>query len=229
MTFIGHYRLINPHLMLMDWEYFYNRFQIWRPITAGLFRGGLSFGFLFDIVFFYRFCKRLEEDAYQGKRAQFVWTVAIMWVVLTVAAIFLKFYIFGECISMAIIYLWSQLFKDEIVSFFFGVRVKAMYFPWAMLAFGVLTGRPSFEKLVGIVVGHVIFFLEYVYPEASGVTIIPRPPQFLHNWFAEPRGANIAGFGNAPARRVVDDQARSHDNSTRHRWGRGNSLGGDNR
>lgn len=219
-TVIGHYQLISPYSLILGWYDFYNRFQIWRPLTAGLFGGGLSFMFLFGIVFFYRFCRSLEEGAYLGKRAVLIWHVMIMWVLLTIGALLLELMIFGRSLELAIIYLWSQLNKEQVVSFFFGIRIKAMYFPWALLALDLLTGAPFTMTLLGIGVGHSIYFLEYIYPEAAGVSILPKPPQFIHNLFPEPRGANIAGFGAAPGR-----SGRSGDGAGGHTWGRGNTLG----
>lgn len=222
-TVIGHYGMINPYLLILTWKDFYGRFQIWRPVTAGLFGGGLSFMFLFGIVFFYRFCKSLEEGAYRGKRAEFVWAVAIMWTFLSVGALLLELPIFGRSLELAIIYLWSQLNKEQIVNFFFGIQIKAMYFPWALLGLDLLTGAPFTMTLLGIAVGHALFFLEYVYPEASGISILPKPPAFLRNWYPEPQGANMAGFGGT----APQGRARAERGGTGHSWGRGNTLGGN--
>lgn len=39
---------------------------------------------------------------------------------------------------LSVLYVWCQLHKDVIVSFWFGTRFKAMYLPWVLLAFNVI-------------------------------------------------------------------------------------------
>ncbi|CAN0503235.1 unnamed protein product, partial [Phaeothamnion confervicola] len=44
----------------------------------------------------------------------------------------------------------------------------APYLPWVLLAFSFLLQNPLTMDIVGIVVGHTYFFLEFVYPEVRG-------------------------------------------------------------
>jgi Derlin-2/3 len=47
----------------------------------------------------------------------------------------------------------------------FGLLVfRAPYLPWVMLGFSVLIGNTITMDLIGIAVGHVYYFLEFVYP-----------------------------------------------------------------
>lgn len=39
---------------------------------------------------------------------------------------------------LSILYVWCQLNKDVIVSFWFGTRFKAMYLPWVLLGFNLI-------------------------------------------------------------------------------------------
>ena len=41
---------------------------------------------------------------------------------------------------------------------------NAPYLPWVMLGFSVLLGNGVTMDLIGIVVGHTYYFLEFVYP-----------------------------------------------------------------
>lgn len=225
ITMIGFYNIIGIGQFVLTWFHVYQRFHIWRLVTGGLVHFGLDFMFLFNLVFLYRFSRSLEEGAYQGRQADFVYLVALLWILLAAAAMLLEFVTFAPALDLAIIYLWSQLNKEQTVSFFFGIKVKAMYLPWAMLAFNVLTGASIVMPLLGIVCGHMMFFLQYIYPEHSGVHLVPKTPQFLHNWFPEQRGSNISSFGTAPARGGSRSGAPAGSGS--HSWGRGNTLGGN--
>lgn len=46
--------------------------QVWRLITSFLFFGQLGFSFFFNVIFLYRFCRKLEETNYIGKTADFI-------------------------------------------------------------------------------------------------------------------------------------------------------------
>lgn len=68
---------------------------------------------------------------------------------------------------LSVLYVWCQLNKDVIVNFWFGTRFKAMYLPWVLLAFNFILSGAMFS-LVGIVVGHLYFFLKFKYPQELG-------------------------------------------------------------
>ena len=39
----------------------------------------------------------------------------------------------------SVIYVWSQVNKDYIVQFWFGIQIKAIYLPWMLLVFNMIT------------------------------------------------------------------------------------------
>ena len=113
-----------------------------------------------------------------------------------------------------------MLNQDQIVSFWFGTRFKARYLPWAL--FGVnfmLVGGGLFE-LVGILVGHLYFFVMLKYPAEQGVTLI-QTPQFLYSYFPNNQPASFV----PPGRTARPGAAPSAPTApTGHDWGRGRRL-----
>lgn len=55
----------------------------------------------------------------------------------------------------------------------------APYLPWVILGFGVLLGQSPIYDLLGVVVGHLYYFLEDVYPEVSGRKLL-KTPAFMY-------------------------------------------------
>ena len=45
----------------------------------------------------------------------------------------------------------------------------APYLPWVLLGFSVVLGNSATIDLIGIVVGHVYYFLEDVYPQIADI------------------------------------------------------------
>ena len=46
--------------------------QWWRLLTNFFFFGTLSFNFVFNLIFTYRYCRTLEESSFRGRTADFV-------------------------------------------------------------------------------------------------------------------------------------------------------------
>jgi len=44
---------------------------------------------------------------------------------------------------------------------------NAPYLPWVLLAFSLCLGNPIETDFLGIVVGHLYYFLDYVYPQVA--------------------------------------------------------------
>ena len=51
---------------------------------------------------------------------------------------------------------------------FWGINVQAVYVPWVMVAFNLLTGNSIYDPLLGIAVGHLYYFLVDVVPDQYG-------------------------------------------------------------
>ena len=167
----------------------------------------------------------METELFERRPADYVMMLLVCWSVALVMAYFFGMMIIGQIITMAIMYTWAQCNKDTIVSFYFGTKFPAMYLPWALLLFNILLGGTGMVELMGIVCGHVYFFLKFAYPRDLGGTAWLETPTWLKSFFPE-EGAGRAGlngaFGEAPASR------QGNGPPPRTAWGRGRALGGDN-
>lgn len=75
---------------------------------------------------------------------------------------------------LSVLYVWCQLNKEVIVTFWFGTRFKAVYLPWVLLAFHFIVDKAMFS-VAGIVVGHLYHFLKYEYPQRGGASYLETP------------------------------------------------------
>lgn len=82
---------------------------------------------------------------------------------------------------LSVLYVWCQLNRDTIVNFWFGTRFKAMYLPWVLLAFNMILSNGGMFSVVGIVVGHLYFFLKFKYPQELGGPSYLETPAFLYD------------------------------------------------
>ncbi|CAH8621087.1 unnamed protein product [Schistosoma mattheei] len=90
-----------------------------------------------------------------------------------------SFYVLLEPMVLTVLYIWSQLNRDVIVQFWFGMQFKAMYFPWVLVIFNLIVRGSAMMELVGIIVGHLYYFFVFQYPQEYGGQAILKTPGFL--------------------------------------------------
>lgn len=122
---------------------------------------------------------------------------------------------------LSVLYVWCQLNKEVIVSFWFGTRFKAMYLPWVLLAFNMLLSNGSLFAIVGILVGHLYFFLKFTYPQELGGSNFLDTPSFIKRYYPDVRPSGV--FGYAPEGRA--DPAQPQRRAGPLFAGHGNRLG----
>lgn len=55
-------------------------------------------------------------------------------------AVFMNIYLLMDPLILSVLYVWCQLNKETIVSFWFGTRFKAQFLPWVLLGFNMILG-----------------------------------------------------------------------------------------
>ncbi|GAY51257.1 hypothetical protein CUMW_132820 [Citrus unshiu] len=64
-------------------------------------------------------------------------------------------------------FLWMMIFG--------ALSLLAFYLPWAMLALDVIFGSPLVPDLLGIIAGHLYYFLTVLHPLATGKNLLKTP------------------------------------------------------
>ena len=108
------------------------------------------------------------------------------------------------------VYIWGRSPENAHVQMgFLGLfPFSAPYLPWVLLLFSMFIGNPIETDLLGIVVGHVYYFFEFVYPQVARVRGWRRQkllvtPRALH-WLCGTLTAG-PGVGAANAGGVAED------------------------
>lgn len=200
MSLLGRFGLLNPHWLFLHYEPLVHQFQIWRPISAVFYypiTPQTGFHFLINLYFLYTYSLRLETGLFIGRPADYLFMLLFNWICCTIVALLGEILFLMDPMVMSVLYVWCQSNKDMIVSFWFGTQFKAMYLPWVLLAFNMIIAGGGLMELVGILVGHLYFFLTFKYPQDFGGSTLLRTPQILYDYFPNQRGG-VSGFGQAP-------------------------------
>ncbi|KYO29242.1 derlin-1 [Alligator mississippiensis] len=226
LPLVGKLGLISPVYLFLWPDAFLGRFQIWRPLTATFYfpvGPGTGFLYLVNLYFLYQYSSRLETGAFDGRPADYMFMLLFNWICIVITGLAMDMQLLMIPLIMSVLYVWAQLNRDMIVSFWFGTRFKACYLPWVILGFNYIIGGSIINELIGNLVGHLYFFLMFKYPMDLGGRNFLSTPQFLYRWLPNRRGG-VSGFGVPPAsaRRAAEDQQQG---GRRHNWGQGFRLG----
>jgi len=213
ITLGANFSLLSFHLLLLDFEDITKRFEIWRLITAFLFHGKLGFPFLINMMFLVRYGSSVEKDIFLNEPADYLWMLIIGGVLLLIPGYLVPLKILGMGLIMMIIYYWSRKNPDIGMSFIFGFRFQAFYFPWVLIGFRILLGGSPISEICGVVVGHIYYFLTDILPNSNQGRRLIVTPQFLKEWLPGPN-ARIQRPGEGPRQPGFN-------------WGRGYALGGN--
>jgi len=200
---LGRIGILSPYYMVLDFAAVVYKFQIWRLFTSIVFfplspRNG--FHYLINLYFLYNYSTRLETGTFAGRPADYLFLLIFNSLALILLGFALQLMLLMDAIILSVLYIWCQINKDTIVSFWFGTQFKAMYLPWVLAAFNMILGQGGLMEIIGIFVGHLYFFLMFKYPQDFGGRRFLTTPQFFYKYLPNLRGG-VAGFGQAPQRR----------------------------
>lgn len=178
--------IITPYTLYFDYEKIFLQGELWRLLTNFMFFGTFSINFLFQMSFLVRYCRLLEEGDFRGRTAHFVLMLMFGVAMMTAVGTFCKVQFLGSSLTFMISYVWGRRNESIRMSFFGIVTLTAPYLPWVLLAFSLALGNDKLIiDIIGILVGHSYYFLEYVYPVIAGIRgwkwkRIMEPPTLLH-------------------------------------------------
>lgn len=236
LSLLGRFGILHPQYLILTYDLFINHFQIWRPITALFFypiSPQTGFHFLINLYFLVNYSKLLESGVFASSPAEYATLLLFNWGLCILTALFMNMMFLMDPMVLSVLYIWCQLNKDVIVNFWFGTQFKAMYLPWVLFGFNLILSGGGMAELIGIIVGHMYFFLKFQYPQQYGGASLLGTPSILENWFPPQRGG-MSGFGMPPAAAAPRPAAAAAAGNQagggggfgfNHRWGRGQQLG----
>ncbi|KAK9765299.1 hypothetical protein K7432_006489 [Basidiobolus ranarum] len=221
LAILGAFQVLSPSSMYYDLTSIISRFQIWRLVTC-FFNYHLDLEFVFNLYFLYTYSSQLERSpTFLGRTGDYVYFIIVtMTFSLVLSTIFKDVFFFHSALIMSIIFLWSQYFKEVMVTFFFGIRFRALYLPYVLIIYSTLSrgGNLPFAEILGLISSYIYFYLHDIHPATGGANYL-KTPQLISNY-----------FGNAPA--AADGIYVQHgtnrgqpQNQPGYNWGQGRRLG----
>lgn len=152
--------------------------QLWTLVTNFFFVGKFSFNFIILMFWILHYGKELEMSTYQHNTADYLYMYFIGMVTMNIVAVVIPFFRIGFCASSLIFmlaYVWSKNFATQDVSLYGLLTIQGFYLPFALLAFSVMVGGNWVADVLGILGGHMYYFLKVIHPAAGGAALAETP------------------------------------------------------
>lgn len=212
--------MVDPSYIILNISDTVFKLQLWRVITASTFLGKFGFPWLLNLAMFVMYLKN-HEDFHIGRRAELVWMLAFVILVLHVIGFFMNLSVVSFSLIMALVWIYCRRNEGQsykIYSFAFSASV----FPWALTAFHLVLGQDVTNDLIGIVAGHVFFFFHDMHPLTNGGRNYIECPAFMYRIPGlERQKISAQGVHRGPEARPAGNAQPAA-----HRWaGTGHRLG----
>ncbi|OJD30066.1 er-associated proteolytic system protein der1 [Diplodia corticola] len=185
--------VISPFQLFYSYRAVIYKHQWWRAVSTFFYFGPLSLDLLFHVFFLQRY-SRLLEEGFGRSPAHFSWLLAYASAVLLVVAPMFSMGFLGSALNSTLVYIWSRKNPDTSLSFLGLVVFKAPFLPWVLALFSmVLHGTVPKDDMLGIVVGHVWYFFNDVYPPMNhGQRPLDPPSWWVRLWEGRPAAEETA-------------------------------------
>lgn len=127
---------------------------------------------------------------------------------------FSKIRFLGHSLSFMMVYVWGRGRENANVrmSLLGLYNFNAPYLPWVLLAFSLCLGNPIETDFLGIIVGHLYYFLDHVYPQVAAsrgwscrkVLVTPVLLHYIFNSDDMMTGINDTRVLDTPVQRPQD-------------------------
>jgi len=149
-----------PDLLHFDWSAVLTG-QIWRLYSAFLFFGQLDMFYPLTMQFVWQHMSQLEKLNYNKPEdflVMLLFGAGSLIGIYSLLGISMKF--LGHNLATFLVYIWSRVFEGSDINFMDIVTLKSEMLPWFFcVQTFVLEREIPFADLIGIVVGHLYYYL----------------------------------------------------------------------
>eukprot|EP01114_Cavostelium_apophysatum_P015820 TRINITY_DN4394_c0_g1_i1.p1 TRINITY_DN4394_c0_g1~~TRINITY_DN4394_c0_g1_i1.p1 ORF type:complete len:244 (-),score=21.19 TRINITY_DN4394_c0_g1_i1:89-820(-) len=177
--------LVSPMALYLNFPRITQHMELWRLVTNFFFFDTFGLNFVFHMFFMVRHSKLLEEGSFRGRTGDFLFLYIFGSVLLLIidyllfigpaglpkmTAMFL-----APSLAFVVVYVWSRRNPHVQLSFLGLFNFNAPYLPWVIIGFALLLNHSPTADILGVIVGHIYYFLEDVYPQTTGRRLLKTP------------------------------------------------------
>mmetsp|Transcript_12122 Transcript_12122/g.17671 ORF Transcript_12122/g.17671 Transcript_12122/m.17671 type:complete len:204 (-) Transcript_12122:13-624(-) len=153
-------QLVSSYNFSLSWSHILKKLQLWRLVTSFTYIGPFSFMVAVHILIFFQDLRFMET---RSSFEDMVYFVLWNWVSGLVLSSF-GFKLVSEIFFMCVVYINSKRNRNARATLFFlpMLQIPVHYLPWIFLVLNF-----SYERVIGVAMGHLYYYFEDIYPKLS--------------------------------------------------------------
>ena len=159
------FRFVTPLSLYLNFAQVFARNEYWRLVTTFTFFEGFGLNFFFHMHFLYMYFCRLEEHYYRNRTVGFICMLLFGAILMLTAAYFLNIFFLSSPMLLYVLYVWCRRHPYEQLHVLGLFPVAAPYIPYVFLLLSLVMNQPIRDEFLGIIIGHVYWFLADIAPK----------------------------------------------------------------
>ncbi|KAI5171398.1 Derlin-2/3 [Nematocida sp. LUAm3] len=193
LTLLTYLDIISPYTLIYSWEHM-KRMELWRALTTFFYWGPATLDVFIHQFFMLKYCVMLEESC--SDPSDFLYMLSFGMSLIFLMGNLLGMPKMSNSLSTYIIYVWSKKNPLIIVQYMGVFNIPAYYIPCIMFLFSLIVEKKLPQSdLVGILSGHIYFYLKNVYSKSTGTDPL-RTPGILKRLFRRQETPRISSVSN---------------------------------
>jgi|Transcript_67349 Derlin-2/3 len=163
-------RIINGITLLVNFHLIIHHFNFWRLFSHLFYFGETGIKSIFYIFFFSRYSKALEGFSFQGRGLEYLYFLITGNSLLLLMKLFVREATFlGPGITFMVVYIWGKKNAQQQINLVNLIHIKGSSLPLILMTSSWFLRQKSLKSdMMGVIAGHLYFYLEEIYPRLNG-------------------------------------------------------------
>jgi len=163
--------------LFLNFELIFDYWNIWRLFSHIFFFGQIGIRAVLYIFFFSRYSKALESSSFQGKGLVYLYLLFTGNSMMILLKLFVPEASFlGPGITFMVIYIWGKKNAQQQINLYNLLYIRGSSMPLILMLSSLFLKQKTLKlDIMGIIAGHIYYFLEEIYPRINGGQKVLKP------------------------------------------------------
>jgi len=177
-------KIVNGISLLINFQLIIIHYNYWRIFSHLFYFGETGVKSIFYIFFFSRYSKALESFSFQGRGFEYLYLLLTGNSLLLLMKLFVREATFlGSGLTFMVVYIWGKKNAQQQINLVNLIHIKGSSLPLILMTSSWLLRQKTLKSdIMGVIAGHLYFYLEEIYPRLNGGQKILSNEKTLKNF-----------------------------------------------
>jgi Derlin-2/3 len=163
-------KIINGISLLLNLKLVIQHHNFWRLFSHLFYFGETGIKSIFYIFFFSRYSKALESVSFQGRGFEYLYLLITGNSLMLLMKLFVREATFlGPGITSMVVYIWGKKNAQQQINLVNLIHIKGSSLPLILMVSSWFLRQKTLKSdIMGMIAGHLYFYLEEIYPRLNG-------------------------------------------------------------